>query len=139
MKDWPEFLLCLCTQIDEKVSAAEQIQPRERRIAQNVLRCKDDHIPDLFTYAVKFVLFCKEPLQPLQRHICDDVGRVSTLASEVNGVFVYVCCIDLDLEINSGQQVIQALSDNDGDGICLLASGAADHPDADGFSSFFGL
>ena len=65
MEEWQELLLRLCIQIDEKVSAAEHIQLRERRVGENVLRGKDDHIPDLFTDAVMIVLFCKKPLQPL--------------------------------------------------------------------------
>ena len=65
MEEWQELLLRLCIQIDEKVSAAEHIQLRERRVSENVLRRKDDQIPDLFSDTVIFVLFCKKSLQPL--------------------------------------------------------------------------
>ncbi len=47
--------------------------------------------------------------------------------------------IDLDLEIAFYPQLIQALPEDDGDGVCLLACGAADHPDTYGLFAFLVL
>ena len=57
--------LRLAVEVDEQVAARDEVQPRERRVLQQVVRGEQHHLAQLAPHAVAAVLLDEEPPQPL--------------------------------------------------------------------------
>jgi hypothetical protein len=62
------------TQVNEKISATEQIQPGEWRVNEHVLLSKDNHLPDLAFNSKTAFFFYEELPQTLLGYILGDIG-----------------------------------------------------------------
>src|SRR2546421_4890355 len=71
--------------IDEKIPAAADIEPGEGRIAQNILRRKDDHFPQLFLDAIGRFLLIEKKLEAFRRHFAFYPAREETRPGLVEG------------------------------------------------------
>ena len=91
-----ELLLRLDIDVDQEVPAAEDVQLRERRIDEDVLRRKDHQVADFFLDPVALALTHEEPRQPLGRHVRGDARGERALAGLLDGVMVDVGGKDLD-------------------------------------------
>ena len=67
MKLWKNLLLQLAAQINQYVSAADQIHAGKRRILEQIMRGKYNGVPNLLVDAVLVVVQLKEPLQTFRR------------------------------------------------------------------------
>src|SRR5947209_18087626 len=56
-------------EIDQQVAATEQVDARERRVAQEILAGENDRLPQRFADAVTAVLIDKESPQPFGRDL----------------------------------------------------------------------
>ena len=91
-----ELLLRLGIDVDQEVPAAEDVQLRERRIDEDVLRRKDHQVADLLLDPVAVALAHEKPRQPLGRHVRGDARGERALAGLLDGVMVDVGGKDLD-------------------------------------------
>ena len=53
-------------QVDEQVAAGDEVEPRKRRVAQNVVGGEEDFFPDLFPHPVSPVIGHEKAAQPLR-------------------------------------------------------------------------
>ena len=90
MKQRDQPLLYLRGKINQEVAAHQQIEPGERRIHNQVLRCKYDHLTDLFTDPVIIAFLNKKAIQTLRRNILGNIGQVDPLAGFFNRIRVQV-------------------------------------------------
>ena len=118
-------------EVDQHVAAADQVHPREGRIAQQVVRGEDDAVAQLLVDAQAGVLLDEEALQPARLDVGRDRQREHAGTRRRHRALVDVGGEDLDLRPVRTQQLVQ----QDGDGIGLLAGGAAGHPGAEGLDA----
>ena len=71
MEDVEEPRLRLAVQVDEEVAARHEVEPRKRRVLQEIVRREEHHLAHLAAHAVAAVLLHEESPQPVFR----DVGR----------------------------------------------------------------
>ena len=128
MEQRHEFLLHLCGQVDQEIPAAQDVQLRERRVHDEILRRKDHHLPDLLPHTVAVILFREEPRQSLRRHIPRDVLREETLPRLVDGIIVQIRGEDLHREVPLRLDLIRRLLQHHRQRISLLARGATRRP-----------
>ena len=129
MERWQDLALERCAQIDEQVSATDQVQIGKRRINHHVLPGEDAHLTDAFVDAVAALRFEEEPLQPLRGKVSLDGIGIDSRARFLQGRVM-----DVRAENLQGMMplaVAHELHQCDGDGIHLLARRAPRHPDAD--------
>ena len=91
-----ELLLRLGIDVDQEVPATEDVELRERRIDEDVLRRKDHQVADFFLDPVALALAHEEPRQPLGRQVRGDARGKRALAGLLDGVLVDVGGKDLD-------------------------------------------
>ena len=126
-----ELLLQVAVQVDHEVPAADEIELGEGRILDDVVFGEDDRVPDAFVDAVgqAIGLGHEEPRQALPGQIDGDAGRVEARPGRGQGPAVDVCGEDLEgVALFDG---LDALLQQDGDGVGFLARGAAGAPDPD--------
>jgi len=96
VKDRQKFFLQLRRQVDEQVPATHQVELGERRIHDDVLRGKDDRLPDGFGNLVAVLHLKEEPAQAFGGNIRGNVGREHPRAGFLDGVPVQVGCENLE-------------------------------------------
>ena len=69
MKRRDDLFLQTGFQVNQQIAATDQIEARERRIAQEILPRKHDHLPQRLADAETAVLLDKEPPQPFGRNV----------------------------------------------------------------------
>ena len=69
-----------------KLRQADEVQFGERRVLQDVLRRKDDHLANLLLDAIAAVLLGEEPRQPFGATRPGDAVRVNPDAGGVDGL-----------------------------------------------------
>ena len=126
-----ELLLQVAAHIDEQIAAADEVDFGEGGIFDDVVLGKDQHVAEAFVDAVGAAVGFgrKEPRQPFRRDVRGDAGRIEAGAGCGDCAAVDVGGEDLHPVILLEQ--LQALLQEDGDGIGLLAGGASRRPDAD--------
>ena len=124
-----QLLLQVRPEVDEQVPARDQVEPGERRVADQVVAREQAQLPDLLDHVVLAALLEEEPLEPLGRHVLGDRQRVGPLAGDGQGPLVDVGGEDLDL--GRVRDPVEPLADEHGQGVRLLPGGAPGHPDAD--------
>ena len=121
--------LQLRVQVDQQVATAQQVQLRERRVLDDVLRCKDQHVANLRPDAVAPATLPVEiALEAFGTDIRFDAFRVDSGPGSGDGLLVDVGAEDLDVEVLG--EAIHALAQEDGHRVGLFARGATRHPDA---------
>jgi hypothetical protein len=127
MEQQKNLLLRLGAQIDQEVTAGNQVQARERRIGQHILR-REDHDPAQLGYdPIAVLLLSKEAGEPQRQYICGDRFRIASLAGDRNRILVDIGGEDLQLDIPLRRR--DFLEKEHGEGIGLFPGAAAGHPD----------
>ena len=88
MEKGNQFLLYLRSQIDQKIAAGQDIQFGEGWIHDEILRCKNHHLANLFAHPVAPFFFGEETFQAFFRNIGSDIDRKSSLARFGNSVAI---------------------------------------------------
>ena len=121
--------LGLRLEIHEDVAAADQVEPGERRVRQQVLPCEHHRLTQLLADPKAVPLVDEEPAAPLRRHVGDDALRVEAGAAHLERARIHVRREDLDgAALRRG---FPLLDEEHGDGVGLLAGRAAGHPHAE--------
>ena len=123
-------LLRIAIQVDEQVPARDQIEPRERRILQQIVRRKEHDLAHLPPHAVAARLMDEEAAQPVFAHIRRDRFRVETFARTADHLVIEIG--GKHLKLRRRLQRARVFAEQHGDGIRLLARRARRHPDAHG-------
>ena len=76
MEQRDDLRLCFRAQVDQEVPAGNQVEPRERRVGQEVLYREDHRRAQLGSNLVAVVLLGKEACQPRRRDVRLDRRRV---------------------------------------------------------------
>ncbi len=126
-----------CAEVDEHVAATDEVEVGERRVHDDVLPREHAHFADGFVDAVAAVGFREKPPQPFRRHVVGDARGIKALPRAVERR-------EVDVRAENLHGVMQfflreKFHERDGDGIHLLAAGAARNPEADrliGFARF---
>ena len=125
-----DLLLQVPAQVDQEVAAADQVQPGERRVLDEVLFRKDQHVPDDLLDAVGAAAgFHREKArEPFRGDVGCDAGRVD--AGPGGGDRVGVDVRGEHLHLEGLLQGLHALLQEYGHRIGLFARGTARGPDA---------
>src|SRR6185312_6386328 len=83
-------------QVDENITAADDVEVRERRIRRDVLHREDTAIAHRLRNAITGIFLSEEAIQPLRRDIGLDASRVHARAGGADGGRVEVGCETLD-------------------------------------------
>ena len=128
MEDREHALLQHRLEVDEHVSARDQIEMRERRIAHEVLAREHAQVAHRLENPVAVVFLDEEALQPFRRdHGCDPV-RVASRSRSGDRDFTQIRREDLDRGLAS--LVSEKLEERDRDRVRLLATRASRYPHA---------
>ena len=127
MEQQKNLFLRVGAQIDQEVTARDQVEARERRIGQHILRREDHRPAQLRHHPVAVLLLCKEAGEPRRRHICCDRFRIASLAGESDRLLVDIGGENLQLDIPFRRRDL--LEKQHGERIGLLTGAAAGNPD----------
>jgi hypothetical protein len=130
VEDGHDALLQDRLEVDEHVAAADEIEPRERGIAGEVLPREDAAIADRFVDLPELARLGEEAPQPLGRHVAGDVLDVRAGPRLLQRGLAHVG--GEDLERRALPQLRERLEEDDGERIRLFSGRAAGHPDPDG-------
>ena len=120
--------LRLAIEVDEEVAAADQVEAREGRVLQQVVRREDDHLADLGADAVAPRVADEEALEAVLGNVGGDRRRVDALAGGADRVVVEVG--GEHLQHRRRIEAAHVLGEEHGDRVRLLAAGAGGDPDA---------
>ena len=129
MEQGQQLALHLRFQVDQHVAAADQIEPRERRVLQEILGREGDRVAERLPGLVAVVLDIEEPLEPVSVDVARDAGRVEARPGGRQQVIRDVGREDPDVERLAG--LLRALGDQHRERIGFFAGGAAGDPNAD--------
>ncbi len=102
MEHFKQLRVGVAVQVDQQVAAADQVEPRERRIAQHVLAGEQDGVAQCFTDAVAAVLARKVLGQPGLAHVVGNAGGVQAGTRHRDGALVDVGAEQLELVAEVG-------------------------------------
>jgi len=118
--------LGVAIQIDEQVAARDEVEPRERGVAQGVVRREQYLLAQFAPDAVAAVLLREEPAQALVADVGRDRQRVHPLARDANRLLVQIRREDLHRRRRG--QTRGVLGQQHRDRVRLLAGGARHDP-----------
>jgi hypothetical protein len=121
-------LLRLGLEVDQQVAAGDQIEPREWRIAKQVLRRENDEFAQIFSDPIGPVERSEEAPQTLRPDRRDCCRRIDALPRDPQVVLLTIR--RKDFEIERFAQGFGALGRQHSEGIGLLAGGAGWYPEA---------
>ena len=84
MEHWQELFLQRRSQIDQHIPTSNQVQPRKRRIANQVLSGKDANFAHRLTDLVAPLNLDKEPIKTFRGNIRDLAGRVNAVSGKLD-------------------------------------------------------
>ena len=115
MKQRDQLLLQLGAQVNQQVTATDQVQLGKRRVFDDILFREHQHVPNALVHpvSVAFRLQCKKPGQALGGHVVRNAGRVNARAGHGNGAAVNVGGKHLYLE--AGFKHVQLLLQQNGE------------------------
>ena len=131
VQDVEDLLLRVAVQVDQQIAARDEVEPRKRRVAHQVVQRKEHRFAHFATHPVAVVLFNEEALEPVLRNIGRNDVRVHAFACDADRVFVEVGREDLYARWRRDLACVFAQQDRDRVG--LLAGRARRYPDADRF------
>ena len=129
MENRKQVLLQHRLEIDQQVSAGNEIKPSERRILKDVVLREHNHRADLMVYDILRALARKVPAQAAHAHVLDDVLSIDTAARKLDRVGVEVRGKDLD--VTPDVHLLHDLREEDRDRVRLLTCRTAGDPHAD--------
>ena len=130
MKQRQHPLLHRRLEIDQEVAADDEVEPREGRVLQQVLRREGDRLADLPLDAVGVVLRVEEALEPLGADVLVDARGINAGAGGGQHG-----CRDVGREEPQVQVLAllgHRLGEQHGKGVGLLAGGATGEPNPNG-------
>ena len=122
-------------QIDQQVAATDKIHAGKRRVAQNVVLCKNTDVAQGFGDAVFVFDFGKKLLQALGRNMFELVQGIFTNAGGIDGLGAEVG--SENLKSNVVFLLVVQFKQQHGQGIHLFASSTSRHPNAQRFTRLF--
>ena len=129
MEQREDLLLHLGTQVDQDVAAGYEVEARERRIGQKILRREYHRFAQLARHAVAMILLGEETIETRRRDILSDRLRIEPVTGDRDGIIVDVRCKDLQLHLSL--RGFDLLKKEHGERVGLLARAAPGVPDAD--------
>ena len=121
MEDRQQPLLQFRPQVDQQIAATQQVQFRERRFLDHVLRGKNQHLTNqLLRSVVAVILFDEETFDPFGSYVRHDARGIKADTSHVNSGLVKVSPKDLYMEVPA--HLFHALAQNHGHRIGLLTA-----------------
>ena len=129
MEDGEQISLQYILEIDQQVSAADQIEPAEGRILENIVLGKYDHLPYIMIDRISVSLFGKKTGQAGDRNILLYTVPVDAPSGNRNGVRIQIC--GEDFNVAAKPHFLHGFRKQDRDGVGLLTCGTAGHPDTD--------
>ena len=96
MKEGHELSLRLRREIDEEVTATDDVELGEGRVHNDILGGKDYCLPDFLGNLVAVLGLDEKPVQTLLRYVGGNIGRKRTLSGPVNGLPVQIGGKDLE-------------------------------------------
>ena len=126
MEELDDALLEGRLEVDEEVAAGHEVQAREGRSPQEVVRREEAEVADVLRDRVRVAALHEEARQPLGAHLPLDDVRVSSAAGLGEGGGVDVGREDLDLR--RARHSLRLLAKQHRDRVGLLAGGAARDP-----------
>ena len=125
-----EYPLLGCRlKVDQQVAAGDDIEPRERRILQDVLRGEDHEFPKFLLHAVEAVVLVEEPSQTLRRYFALDSVREDPGPGCPERPLGHVGCEHLDIEPFARH--LGRFGDEHGQTVCFLTGSTCRHPAPD--------
>ena len=115
-------------QIDQQIAATDQVEPRERRVAQHVVMREQHVLAQFLLDAVVRGVLREELAHAARRHVGENRIGVQAGARKGDGPFVDVG--REDLERHAFGRFQRPLLQQHGERISLFAGGAADRPHA---------
>ena len=128
MERGQDLLLQTWLDINQHVAATDEVQARERRVAQEILPGEDDRLPHRLADAIAAVLRDKEAPHPFVRNARVLYHRfgVETSASLVQRLGVEVG--RENLQLGCARKLVGKFREHHGQGIGFLARGTTRHP-----------
>ena len=108
-------------QVDQQVAAAQQIDPDERRIIDDVLHREDQHVTQLCVHPKAARVFMKKAIEPLLRHLGRDAAGIDAGARRGDGFPVQIRSKDLQRAAGFQTGCFQRLLEGHGQRVGLLA------------------
>src|SRR6516165_10274472 len=99
MKDRKDSFLQRGTQVNEQVSAANQVQPGEWRVFGQILASENDHFPNRLCDSVTASISGKKPPKPFGRNVQSNVFDVGCLPSPIQCTLAQIGRKDLNRQI----------------------------------------
>jgi len=119
-------------EVDQEVSAADEIEARKRRVVRHILPREDAQVADLLHDAEVVVVLLEEPFTALTRDIPQGIGVVDARPSPLERRLADIGAENLHL---GGQDAIaDPLQELDRDRVHLFAGRATRYPDPDRLS-----
>jgi hypothetical protein len=128
MKAAEDLRLRLGGEVHQRVAAHEQVDPRDRRILDEVVAPEDHPAPQVLAKDVALVGALEEPVQGVARDVFELARLVGPVPRLVQRLLVDVGGVDLDSVAERG--VPEHAGEHHGDGVRLLPRGRASAPDA---------
>ena len=125
MEDGKDPLLHPGLEVDEHVSAADQVHAAERRVPGHVVPGEDAHVADGLDHPVSAVHLGEKPLQACWRDVLGDVREVLSRPRLLHGALGEVRAEDLE---GGGRPLSRGFQQADDERVDLLAGGAPGHP-----------
>ena len=126
VKNREHFLLQARLEVDQQVAAGDEVQARERRVADEVLAREHHHFAQRLGDAVAAGLFDEETLQPLGREVLRQGLGVQAVACFLEQRLVQVG--RKHLQLACVRRIFGNLHKRHRDRVGLLAGRAAQHP-----------
>ena len=128
MKPRDDFGLRFGAEVDQEIAAGDQIEPRKRRIGDDIMNGEDHRGAKLRRNLVAVIALGKEPRQPVRRNIRDNAAAIASFPRGGDGVRIDIGGEDLELHIALCCR--DMLAKQHGERIGFLAGAASGHPDA---------
>src|SRR5215475_1283062 len=77
-------------QVNQHVSATDQVHLRKRRVVEQIMLCENTDISNALADPISRLHFREKSPQPLRRHVALDVLRVNSAARLADTAFAYV-------------------------------------------------
>ncbi|MCE3285718.1 MAG: hypothetical protein K0R70_1974, partial [Steroidobacteraceae bacterium] len=86
-------------EVDEQVATGAEVDPRERRVTQQVLRSEHDHVAHVSADPVGVLVLVEIPVEQVGRHVAFDAARIHSGARESQRLLGGVGGEDLDVDV----------------------------------------
>ena len=90
MKERKQLFLSFRPEIDQQVATGDEIEFGERRVLQDVVQRKDNHIPDMLLDMIAVLFLRKEAGQALGRDIALDPLPIKSPTGRLDGFAVQI-------------------------------------------------